>query len=82
MREGDIAVHHWLLGWVNIDLASERNEGKIATGEKERPVLQTDSNGNPVVVDGHYQPQRYDDWVVITVKGRRIPVGIPPLESE
>jgi len=79
LRTGDMAVHHWLAGWVNLNVQSERHDDKIATGEKNRPVLQTDSRGNPVVVDGHYQPQRYDDWVVITAKGRRIEVGIPPL---
>ncbi len=81
VREGDLAVHHWLAGWVNLNVHSEQHEGKIATGEKDRPVLQTDERGNPVVVDGHYQPQRYDDWVVITAAGRRIEVGIPPLEA-
>lgn len=81
VREGDLAVHHWLAGWVNLSVASERSPGKVATGDKDRPLLQTDSRGNPVVVDGHYQLQRYDDWVVITAAGRRIEVGIPPLES-
>ncbi len=82
VREGDLAVHHWLLGWVNIQVNSERHQGKIATGEKNRPVLQTDAGGRPVVVDGHYLPQRFDDWVIITAKGRRIEVGIPALESQ
>ncbi len=81
LREGDMAVHHWLAGWVNLNVSSERSPGKVAAGEKNRPVLQTDARGNPVVVDGHYQPQRYDDWVVITAAGRRIEVGIPPLGS-
>ncbi len=82
LRTGDIQVHHWLLGWVDIDLASERHEGKVAMGDKNRPVLQTDANGNPIVRDGHYQPQTYDDWVVITAKGRRNEVGIPPLQAQ
>jgi hypothetical protein len=82
LREGDIAVHHWLAGWVNLNIHSERHPGKIATGEKERPVLQTDSRGEPLVRDGHYQPQRYDDWVIITAAGRRIEAGIPALSSQ
>ena len=82
LREGDLAVHHWLAGWVNMNVHSEQHPNKVATGEKNRPVLQTDSRGNPVVVDGHYQPQRYDDWVVITAAGRRIEVGIPAMQAE
>jgi hypothetical protein len=82
VREGDLAVHHWLAGWVNMNVQSERHPGKVATGEKDRPVLRTDSRGDPVVVDGHYQPQRYDDWVVITAAGRRIEVGIPAMQAE
>jgi hypothetical protein len=81
VREGDLAVHHWLAGWVNLDLHSERHEGRVATGEKDRPVLVTDSRGEPAVVDGHYVPQRFDDWVVITAAGRRIEVGIPALST-
>jgi len=82
VRQGDLAVHHWLLGWVDLQVHSERHDGKIATGDKERPVLETDGRGKPLVVDGHYVPQRFDDWVIITAKGRRIEVGIPPLASE
>lgn len=79
VREGDLAVHHWLLGWVDIQVHSEQHAGKVATGDKNRPVLVTDGQGNPVVQDGHYLPQRYDDWVVIEAKGQRSEVGIPPL---
>ncbi len=82
LRQGDLAVHHWLAGWVNLNVHSEQHEGKIATGEKDRPVLQTDERGNPVVENGHYVPQRFDDWVVITAKGRRIEVGIPALDAQ
>ncbi len=81
LREGDLAVRHWLAGWVNLNVHSERHAGRIATGEKDRPVLQTDSRGEPVVQDGHYVPQCYDDWVIITAAGRRIEVGVPPLRG-
>jgi hypothetical protein len=79
VREGDIAVHHWLLGWVDIQVHSEQHAGKVATGDKDRPVLMTDGAGNPLVQDGHYVPQRYDDWVVIEAKGQRVEAGIPAL---
>jgi hypothetical protein len=82
LREGDLAVHHWLAGWVNMDLHSERHPDRVATGEKDRPVLRTDSRGNPVVDNGRYVPQRYDDWVIITAAGRRIEVGVPPLRGD
>jgi hypothetical protein len=82
VREGDLTVSVFLLGWVNLTVQSERHEGKTATGEKNRPVLQTDSNGDPLVVDGHYQPQRYDDWVVITALGKRMEIGIPAMKAE
>jgi hypothetical protein len=44
-------------------------------------VLQTDARGEPIVVSGHYQPQRYDDWAIIEAKGQRIEVGVPGLKK-
>jgi len=82
VRAGDLAVHHWLLGWVDIQVHSERHPGRIAVGDKDRPVLQTDARGEPIVVSGHYQPQRYDDWAVIEAKGQRIEAGIPALKKK
>ncbi len=81
LREGDLAVHHWLAGWVNIDLHSERHEGRTATDDKERPVLQTDGEGNPRIENNHYQVQTYDDWVVLEAAGRRIEIGVPALQD-
>ena len=53
--------------------------GKVAT-EEGQVVVQTDAAGQPLVVDGHYVPDVYDDWIILEVAGRTIEIGVPALE--
>ncbi len=62
----------------NLDIHTERHPGKVATDGKW-VLLQSGEDGKPLVVDGRYQPQVYDDWAVITAFLTRIEIGIPSL---
>lgn len=63
----------------NLDGHSEHSVGKVAT-EEGQVVVQTDAAGQPLVVDGHYVPDVYDDWIILEVAGRTIEIGVPALE--
>ena len=58
---------------------SEHSPGKIAE-EGGDVIVQTDADGQPVVENGHYVPQTFDDWIVLKVAGRTLPIGVPALE--
>lgn len=79
IREGDIEVG-WALGWLGMKLHMEHQAGKQAMAD-ERPVIQTGADGKPLVVNGHYVPQTYDDWVVIEAGPARVEAGVPPLST-
>ena len=51
----------------------------IEYDKKNRPFLSVDSYGRPVVVDGHYVPCTYSDWLILTILGRETWIGLPPL---
>jgi len=78
LRKGDIEAYGgFLAGWVNLNLFSESHEGRVAKDGK-RVLLETDESGDPLVRDGRYVPQRYDNWLVITGPlGYRQEIGIP-----
>jgi len=58
---------------------SEHSPGKTLTEDGD-VVVQTDSQGRPVIENGHYVPQTFDDWIILEVAGRRIEIGVPALE--
>ena len=78
MRAGDIEAHGgFLVGWVNLNLFTERAPGKLAKDGK-RVLIEVDKDGKPLIRDGSYVPQRYDNWLVITGPlGYRLEMGIP-----
>ena len=77
IRKGDIEVG-WALGWLDMALHMEHNPGKQAMAD-DRPVIQTGADGKPIVSNGHYLPQTYDDWVIIEAGPAKVEAGIPPL---
>ncbi len=81
LRDGDISVKVFLLGWIDIDVHSERHESRTATNGRY-PLIETDSDGKPLVRDNHYVPSIYDDWVIIEAAGKRIETGVPPLTAD
>lgn len=79
IREGDIKVG-WFLGWLDMSLHTEHEQGKQEMYDGKYPVLVTGEDGEPVVVDDHYQVRSYDDWVIIEAAGRKVEIGVPALE--
>jgi hypothetical protein len=59
---------------------SENAPGKLATADG-KVKIKVDSDGSPVVVDGHYVPQQFDDWIILKVAGQTIEIGVPALEK-
>ncbi len=78
IRQGDIKIQ--ALFWFNVDFHTEHLEGEMALWDG-RIVLQENDAGEPVVIDGFYQPLRFDDWAVIEAGGRVVPIGLPPLST-
>ena len=78
IRQGDIKVKAFF--WFTVDFHTEHREGGVALSDG-KPVLRESDTGGPLVIDGFYQPQRYDDWAVIEAGGRVVPNGLPPLSS-
>jgi hypothetical protein len=80
VREGDIQAYGgWLAGWVNLGVSTKRAPGQVAQFGGD-PVLQVGEDGQPLVIDGRYQYQTYDDWLVVTGPfGFRMESGIPDL---
>ncbi len=74
---GGVAVKKFLS--FGVDGHSEHSPGKVAE-EGGDVIVQTDADGKPVVKDGHYVPQTYDDWIILKVAGRTMPIGVPPLK--
>jgi hypothetical protein len=74
VREDDIRVKALL--WFSLALHTETIPGHAATADG-KPVVATDAKGDPVVKDGHYVIQNYDDWVILEAGGKRIEVGVP-----
>jgi hypothetical protein len=54
-------------------------KGRVDTDDKKRAYVVVDSQCKPVVVNGHYQLLKYDHWLIISVMGRDIFMGLPPL---
>lgn len=52
---------------------------RIEYDKANRPFIKTDAHERPVIVDGHYVPQVYDDWLVIGVLGQETWIGLPPM---
>ncbi len=63
-----------------VDGHSEHTPGKLATEDGD-VIVQTGSDGKPVVENGHYVPESYDDWIILEVAGRTIEIGVPALEA-
>jgi len=78
LRSGDVQAYGgWLAGFVNINLFMKRDEGQVAETDGH-PTLAVGEDGRPVVQDGKYVYQRYDDWLVITGPlGYRSEMGVP-----
>lgn len=51
----------------------------IEYDKKNRPFLMVDRFERPVIVDNHYVPCTYTDWLILTVLGRDTWIGLPPL---
>jgi len=80
IRKGDVVVG-WALGWLDMAVHMEHSVGKQQMAD-ERPVIQTDASGKPIVVNGHYLPQTYDDWAIIEAGPAKVETGIPPLTKK
>lgn len=62
-----------------VDGHSQNSPGKLLTLDGD-VVVQTGTDGKPVVQDGHYVSESYDDWIILEVAGRKIEIGVPALE--
>jgi|GEM_PF-3061088 len=80
IREGDVKGKLLFLR-ANVDMQSTFEAGRVATDGEYRPVLQTDENGEPLIVDGHYVPETYDDWLIIEAAGSKSYMGVPRLKA-
>ena len=63
---------------------SHHNIRRLETDSKKRPFLKTDPTKEqlqPLVVNSHYLPQEYEDWLVISVLGHEHWVGLPALSA-
>jgi hypothetical protein len=78
LRAGDMQVKAFF--WFDVGIRTERTPGRVATDDK-RTVLETDASGRPLVRDGRYVPQTWDDWVVLEAGGKRVDIGIPRLPA-
>lgn len=76
LRKGDIKAS-WFLGWANINIRSAQGE-KVATVDN-KPVIRADEAGNPIIEDGHYVPETYNDWLIITAPATHIEIGVPAI---
>eukprot|EP00470_Lotharella_oceanica_P008993 CAMPEP_0170197968 /NCGR_PEP_ID=MMETSP0040_2-20121228/67656_1 /TAXON_ID=641309 /ORGANISM="Lotharella oceanica, Strain CCMP622" /LENGTH=362 /DNA_ID=CAMNT_0010447791 /DNA_START=165 /DNA_END=1250 /DNA_ORIENTATION=+ len=61
IAKGDVMVKSLIK--LNVDMNTQRAEGKIATDRSGRPYLIVDKKTKrPLVVGGKYQPQIFDEW--------------------
>ncbi len=68
LREGSVKLQKLFFS-LNVDIRSEHCVARVETDIQQRAVLHVDDEGAPLIVDGHYVPRRYDDWLVLTVSG-------------
>ena len=58
------------------DMRYERRLGEVDVDGSGRQVVE-DTNGKVRVEHGHYVLARYDDWLVVTVLGQQVQIGLP-----
>ena len=75
VREGDLQVE---VGFFRFDvsLRTESRPGRAARDDNGRLVLRTDAAGKPLREAGRFVPQVHDHWVVVTVAGRTMEIGV------
>ena len=59
------------------DMRYERRVGEVDVDGSGRQVVE-DRDGKIRVEGGHYVLARYDDWLVLTVLGQQVQIGLPP----
>lgn len=75
IAKGDVLLKE--LVNLNVNASTCRIEGKVATNKKGFPYLKVDKKtSKPLIVDGRYQPQVYDEWLKISVFGRTSFIGL------
>jgi hypothetical protein len=78
IRDGDIAVKVMLK--FNIGLRTVNKPNMIEYDSLNRPYIEV-HEGKPVIVDGHYVPRRFNDWLVINVLKKDIFIGLPDIAT-
>ena len=58
------------------DMRYERRVGEVDVDSSGRQVVE-DREGKVRVERGHYVLARYDDWLVVTVLGQQVQIGLP-----
>lgn len=58
------------------DMRYERRVGEVDVDGSGRQVVE-DRDGKVRVEGGHYVLARYDDWLVVTVLGQQVQIGLP-----
>ena len=62
------------------DMRYERRVGEVDVDGNGRQVVE-DRDGKVRVKGGHYVLARYDDWLVVTVLGQQVQIGLPAFTS-
>jgi len=76
IREGDLCYKAAVFN-LNAKIRTEHAGGRVELDDDNRPYLEMNDKGKPVIRDNHYIPRRYDNWLVITVAFKETWVGLP-----